>query len=119
MVARILNRSASWARSRTRAARRSNCRIMPHPWKGPEMMAPPVERITHPPLFWFASALLTLCAAAVAGGRGVPAAQAQPDRAKKIVFIAGNKSHGPGEHEYELGCRLLARSLETSPNLKG
>ena len=38
---------------------------------------------------------------------------------KKIVFLAGKKSHGPGEHEYEKVCRLLARSLETSPNLKG
>src|SRR5262249_45729204 len=40
-------------------------------------------------------------------------------QAKKIVFIAGKKSHGPGEHEYELGCRLLARCITTSPNAKG
>ena len=39
--------------------------------------------------------------------------------AKKIVFLAGKKSHGPGEHEYEKVCRLLARCLETSPNIKG
>ena len=39
--------------------------------------------------------------------------------AKKIVFIAGKKSHGPGEHEYEKGCRLLADCLERSPNVKG
>src|SRR2546426_7756395 len=39
--------------------------------------------------------------------------------AKKIVFIAGKKSHGPGDHEYEKGLRLLARCIETSPNLKG
>jgi type 1 glutamine amidotransferase len=38
---------------------------------------------------------------------------------KKIVFIAGKKSHGPGEHEYEKGCRLLADCLEHSPNVKG
>src|SRR5437588_1552942 len=37
---------------------------------------------------------------------------------RKVVFIAGKKSHGPGDHEYELGLRLLARCLETSPNLK-
>jgi quinoprotein glucose dehydrogenase len=46
-------------------------------------------------------------------------AQARPARGKKVVFIAGKKSHGPGEHEYEKGCRLLARCLESSPNLKG
>lgn len=38
---------------------------------------------------------------------------------KKVVFIAGTKSHGPGDHEYEKGCRLLAKSLEQSPDLKG
>lgn len=29
----------------------------------------------------------------------------------KIVFLAGEKSHGPGEHEYEKGLRLFARAL--------
>jgi len=38
---------------------------------------------------------------------------------KKVVFLAGTKSHGPGEHEYEKGMRLLAKCLETSPNLHG
>src|SRR5438552_16240018 len=38
---------------------------------------------------------------------------------KKIVFLAGKKSHGPGDHEYEKACRLLARCLETAPNAKG
>lgn len=37
---------------------------------------------------------------------------------KKVVFIAGKKSHGPGDHEYEKGLRLLAKCLTTSPNLK-
>jgi type 1 glutamine amidotransferase len=64
------------------------------------------------PTCWIIPALLVLCAAAVAGGPAAP-------HAKKIVFLAGNKSHGPGEHEYELGCRLLARCLETSPSLNG
>ena len=45
-----------------------------------------------------------------------PAADAPP---KKIVLIAGTKSHGPGEHEYEKGARLLAHCINTSPNLKG
>ena len=38
---------------------------------------------------------------------------------KKIVLIAGAKSHGPGEHEYEKGVRLLKHCLDTSPNLRG
>ena len=44
------------------------------------------------------------------------AAQQTSRRGKKVVFIAGTKSHGPGDHEYEKGCRLLARALQTSPN---
>src|SRR5215510_4133049 len=38
---------------------------------------------------------------------------------KKVVFLAGKKSHGPGDHEYEKALRLLAKCLETSPNVKG
>ena len=37
---------------------------------------------------------------------------------KKIVLIAGRKSHGPGDHEYEKGVELLKRCLDTSPNAK-
>lgn len=45
-------------------------------------------------------------------------ANAQP--VKKVIFLAGVKDHGlPGRHEYEKDARLLARCLETSPNLKG
>lgn len=44
---------------------------------------------------------------------------AKPPELKKIVFLAGTKSHGPGDHEYEKACRLLARCLETSPNAPG
>jgi type 1 glutamine amidotransferase len=33
---------------------------------------------------------------------------------KKIVFIAGNPSHGPGEHEHRAGCQLLADHLNKS-----
>lgn len=39
---------------------------------------------------------------------------------KKIVFLSGPKDHGrPGRHEYEKDLRVLAKSLEESPNLKG
>ncbi|GAA5127587.1 hypothetical protein GCM10023212_32730 [Luteolibacter yonseiensis] len=33
---------------------------------------------------------------------------------KKIVFIAGNPSHPPGEHEHRAGCMLLADQLNKS-----
>ncbi|RYD19330.1 MAG: hypothetical protein EOP88_19395 [Verrucomicrobiaceae bacterium] len=33
---------------------------------------------------------------------------------KKIVFVAGNPSHGPGEHEHRAGCMLLAEQLNKS-----
>jgi putative heme-binding domain-containing protein len=45
------------------------------------------------------------------------AAETRP--VKKIVLIAGTKSHGPGEHEYEKGVKLLKHCLDTSPNLRG
>lgn len=38
---------------------------------------------------------------------------------KKVVLIAGKKSHGPGHHEYERGCKLLARCLEQSAEQTG
>ena len=33
---------------------------------------------------------------------------------KKIVFIAGQDSHGHGEHEFRAGCHLLAKALNKS-----
>ena len=38
---------------------------------------------------------------------------------KKIVLVAGKKSHGPGVHEYEKDVKLLKHCLDTSPNVKG
>src|SRR4051812_20055263 len=37
---------------------------------------------------------------------------------KKIVFIAGNPSHGAGEHEYRAGCLLLQKCLRNVPGIK-
>lgn len=37
---------------------------------------------------------------------------------RKIVFIAGGPSHGPGEHEHRAGCLLLARCLESVPGIQ-
>lgn len=33
---------------------------------------------------------------------------------KKIVFMAGRPSHGPGDHEHRAGCMLLAKSLNSA-----
>ncbi len=35
-----------------------------------------------------------------------------PSKIPKIAFIAGRKSHGPGEHEYKKALELLSRQLE-------
>lgn len=32
----------------------------------------------------------------------------------RVLFIAGPKSHGPGQHEHPAGCELLARHLSTA-----
>ena len=47
------------------------------------------------------------------------ATAAEGPAGKKLVFLAGKKSHGPGLHEYEKGLKLLARCLDSSPNVKG
>src|SRR5580693_8758045 len=36
---------------------------------------------------------------------------------KKIVFIAGPPSHGPGEHEYRAGLLLFKSCLDELPNV--
>ena len=43
----------------------------------------------------------------------------QAQSAKKIVLIAGIKTHGPGEHEYLKTVRLIKVMLDNAPNLKG
>ncbi len=39
------------------------------------------------------------------------------EAANKIVFLAGGRSHGPGEHEFNAGCQLLARALNEQSGL--
>ncbi|HEY4312981.1 MAG TPA: ThuA domain-containing protein [Pirellulales bacterium] len=58
---------------------------------------------------------LILIAPLLAADPPVDAAPADAPR-KKIVLVAGTKSHGPGHHEYEKGARLLKACLEKSPN---
>ena len=36
---------------------------------------------------------------------------------KKIVFIAGNRSHASGEHEFRAGCMVLAKALNEQSGL--
>ena len=35
----------------------------------------------------------------------------------RIVFLAGGRSHGPGEHEFHAGCILLAKALNEQSGL--
>ncbi len=45
----------------------------------------------------------------------MPGAMAQQEAAKrKIVLVAGKRSHGVGEHEHRAGCMLLAECLNKS-----
>jgi hypothetical protein len=41
-----------------------------------------------------------------------PAAHADDDQAKTVVFVAGKQSHGYGAHEHRAGSILLAEALE-------
>jgi len=46
-------------------------------------------------------------------------AGAKPVDTKRVVLIAGKKSHSPGEHAHEEGVWLLKTCLDNSPNVKG
>ena len=36
---------------------------------------------------------------------------------KKIVLVAGSRSHGPGDHEFRAGCLLLQQCLAKVPDV--
>jgi hypothetical protein len=57
---------------------------------------------------------LTASAAAVASVSLVRAAEVP----KKLVLIGGTMSHGPGDHEFNAGVKLLAKCLEKVDGLK-
>ncbi len=44
-------------------------------------------------------------------------ATCEESAATKIVFIAGAKSHGSGDHEFRAGCMLLAKALNEQSGL--
>lgn len=57
---------------------------------------------------------IILMAAVVIGLAGVDRALAAD---KKIIFIAGKPSHGPGQHEHRAGCLLLQKCLAPVPGV--
>ena len=48
---------------------------------------------------------------------GSLSASVQAADTAKIVLIAGRPSHGPGEHEFNAGCKLLAKCLAEVPGI--
>ena len=60
---------------------------------------------------WMQSALLGSAGLAVVAG-------AKPQPPRRVVFLAGPKSHGFGEHAHVAGCRLLADRLNRVPGLE-
>ncbi len=65
-------------------------------------------------------ALRSLLVVSIALGSTLPCAvRAGEPAVRKVVFLAGKKSHGPGAHEYEKDVTLLKHCLDTSPNVKG
>jgi hypothetical protein len=63
---------------------------------------------------------LVAALAAVAAGPAAPTpARGADDTPKKIVLIAGQKSHAPNTHEYEKGARLFKYCLDNAANVRG
>ncbi len=44
-------------------------------------------------------------------------ASAEAAETTRIVLVAGRPSHGPGDHEFNAGCKLLARQLARIPGV--
>jgi type 1 glutamine amidotransferase len=55
---------------------------------------------------------------AAVGLSALLAAPAGAADATKIVLIAGRPSHGPGAHEFNAGCKLLAKCLKEVPGIE-
>lgn len=62
-------------------------------------------------LFYVGLFQLSLCVPGVAIGS---ADEPKSDDKPRIVFLAGNPSHGFGSHEHAAGCRILAQAVEKS-----
>src|SRR5580704_19583051 len=61
--------------------------------------------------------LLTLLTAAFVWLSFAPDSAQAADTAK-IVLVAGRPSHGPGDHEFNAGCKLLAKCLGEVPGVE-
>ena len=49
---------------------------------------------------------------------GLALESAQAADTAKIVLVAGRQSHGPGDHEFNAGCKLLAKCLGEVPGVE-
>ncbi len=56
-------------------------------------------------------------AAALTLGLALTAATASAADPAKIIVIAGRPSHGPGDHEFNAGCKLLVECLKKVPGV--
>src|SRR5262245_22356093 len=61
--------------------------------------------------------LLALTAAMAVSTWFVPQSVHAADTAK-VVLVAGRPSHGPGDHEFNAGCKLLAKCLAQIPSIE-
>jgi len=61
---------------------------------------------------------LKYMAGTMALAAGTPQFALAAEKKKKIVFIAGRKSHGYGAHEHNAGCILLANRMAELPNVE-
>ncbi len=59
--------------------------------------------------------LKTLCASLLALVLGTTLHAADTT---KVVLVAGHPSHGPGEHEFNAGCKLLGKCLAQVPGIE-
>jgi type 1 glutamine amidotransferase len=62
--------------------------------------------------------LVSLCLLVPVAWAGITATPAQGADTAKIVLIAGRPSHGPGDHEFNAGCKLLAKCLAQVPGIE-
>ena len=61
--------------------------------------------------------LLALAAVALLPACFAPQLAEAADAAK-IVLVAGRPSHGPGDHEFNAGCKLMAKCLREMPGVE-
>ncbi len=61
---------------------------------------------------------LSLFLATLAAWSGPGAFSARAADTAKVVLIAGRPSHGPGEHEFNAGCKLMAKCLGQIPGVE-